>query len=123
MLASRWRSALWYCSPPVQKTDVRTGVIVSAAPPAGAAAAEQQPAKRQRAATFNRAPTQVVLLTNMASGGLLCACMIAKLGPAKWRQFAHMIACCAILLCHLCPDKANECLYAGIGASMALHRL
>lgn len=53
----------------MQKTDVRTGVIVSAAPPAGAAAAEQQPPKRQRAATFNRAPTKVVLLTNMIGPG------------------------------------------------------
>ncbi|KAL4444662.1 hypothetical protein ABPG77_002479 [Micractinium sp. CCAP 211/92] len=50
----------------MQKTDVRTGVIVSAP---GTAAVEQQQPKRQRAATFNRPPTKVVLLTNMASIG------------------------------------------------------
>jgi hypothetical protein len=66
----------------MQKTDVRSGVIVNAAPgqaanpaPAatpvaagtgfGAAAGGEQPAKRQRSATFNRPPTRVVLLTNM----------------------------------------------------------
>ncbi|KAL4427659.1 hypothetical protein ABPG75_001748 [Micractinium tetrahymenae] len=53
----------------MQKTDVRTGVIVSAAPPAGTSAPEQQPAKRQRAASFNRPPTKVVLLTNMIGPG------------------------------------------------------
>lgn len=54
----------------LQKTDVRSGVIVSAEPAAGSSAApEQQPAKRQRAASFNRPPTKVVLLTNMVSEG------------------------------------------------------
>lgn len=55
---------------PVQKTDVRTGVIVNAAP--STAGAADQPAKRQRTATFNRPPTRVVLLTNMVGfyGGL-----------------------------------------------------
>lgn len=54
-------------SHPVQKTDVRTGVIVNAAPSSSGAA--EQPAKRQRTATFNRPPTRVVLLTNMVRGG------------------------------------------------------
>ncbi|KAL4855786.1 DNA-damage-repair/toleration protein [Chlorella vulgaris] len=70
----------------MQKTDVRSGVIVNAAPgqasnpaPAaapvaagtgfGVAAGGEQPAKRQRSATFNRPPTRVVLLTNMIGPG------------------------------------------------------
>lgn len=52
----------------MQKTDVRSGVIVNAAPAPSAAGAAEQPPKRQRSATFNRPPTRVVLLTNMVGG-------------------------------------------------------